>query len=120
MSRLEEIISGASRAGWDWFDQLDPKVKELVTLQREENAEKATRIAKAWARFAESADGAEALEAMFVSTLDRTVWFVQLGEDVNPHGKWGYFREGQNALAHEIRRQIAAGREKPQPKPRDR
>lgn len=118
--RLEEIISGAARADWSWFEQLDPQVKSAVALQREEDKDKIERIAKAWAKFAATADGAEALEAMFASTLDRTVWFVQLGEDVNPHGKWGYFREGQNSLAHEIRRQIAAGRGKPKPKPRDR
>jgi hypothetical protein len=117
---LEDIVGDAAKGGWEWFDQVDPRIRELVQVKKDLAREEARIVAGAWARFAETPGGRKALEALFDSTLRRTVFFVQLGDDVNPHNKWGNFREGQNAVAFEIARQIAAGRgDKRKPKPRE-
>lgn len=106
---FEQLISGAASAGWDWFKQADPAVQEALSVKQDREAEDAKAIARAWARFAESPDGRKALERLFDTTLRRTVFFVSLGLDMGSMATFGAFREGQNALAHEIARQIALG-----------
>jgi len=106
---LQNIIGGAAQGGWDWFEKADPNVKRALDIQQEKDAEDAKAISRAWARFARSADGKKALERLFDTTLRRTVFFVQLGLDPMSMAVFGAFREGQNALAHEIARQISMG-----------
>ena len=106
---LQSIIGGAAKGGWDWFDQANPEVKRALDVDQAREAEDARSIASAWARFADSPDGRKALERLFDTTLRRTVFFVQLGLDPQSMAVFGAFREGQNALAHEIARQIALG-----------
>lgn len=119
MNDIEDIIGGAAAGGWEWFAQVDPKIRELVEVRQARAEEDARAIAHAWAAFYETPGGRKALEFLFSSTLRRTVFFVQLGLDPMSMATWGAFREGQNALAHEIARQIARGRGDQQPKPRD-
>lgn len=116
---LQDIISGAAAGGWEWFDQLDPKIRDLVRVRQEKAAEDGMAIARAWAEFAATPGGEKALSALFAATLRRTVYFASLGLDINSMAVWGAFREGQNALAHEIARQIARGQGEEEPKPRD-
>lgn len=118
---LEQTIASAAQSGWDWFDQIpDDAIKSRVKLEMARRTEDKRAIAAAWARFADSPDGRLALEALFDTTLRRTVFFANLGQEPLAMATWGAFREGQNALAQAIALQIAAGREtEEQPKPRD-
>lgn len=106
---FQSIVSGASGAGWDWFDQVDAKTKAAVDVSQSKGAEDDKTIALAWARFARSPDGRKAIERLFDTTLRRTVYFISLGIDPASMTAFGCFREGQNALAHEIARQIGRG-----------
>ncbi|MFK0330901.1 hypothetical protein ACIQUB_07235 [Rhizobium sp. NPDC090275] len=106
---MESLIADASRAGWDWFDQADPSVQQALNVNQSKQNEDDKAIALAWARFAKSSDGRKAIERLFDTTLRRSVFFAQLGLDLNSMAVFGAFREGQNALAHEIARQIALG-----------
>lgn len=117
---LEDIISRAGSSGWDFFDKLPDDIRQRVELQQAKVTEDRETIARAWANFASTPDGQKALQAMFDQTINRTVFFVNLSQDPAAMAMWGCFREGQNALAHEIARQIARGRQsEEQPKPRD-
>ncbi len=107
--QFEQIISGAGTAGWDWFQKADQDVQQALDVQQSKDREDNRAIAAAWARFADSPDGRKALERLFDTTLRRTVFFVQLGLDPHSMAVFGAFREGQNALAHEIARQISLG-----------
>lgn len=118
MRDLQEIINGAAKGGWEWFDQVDPKVKELLTTAMGKADEDSKAIARAWADFAATPGGEKALKVLFAKTLERTVYFVQLGGDIQSMAVFGAFREGQNALAQEIARQIARGQGEDIP-PRD-
>ena len=115
---LHDIIANAGKAGWEWFEQAPEAVRRQLQVDQSRTSENAHAIASAWARFYRSADGRKALDALFDSTLRRTVFFTQLGLDPASMANWGAFREGQNALAHEIARQISLG-EKERLKPRD-
>lgn len=119
---METILAQAATGDWDFFDQLPDDirdgVKKRVSLEQARDEEEGKVIASAWARFARSADGRKAIEAMFNVTLRRTVFFVSLGQDAQSMAMWGAFREGQNALAQEIARQIARGQSE-KLKPRD-
>jgi hypothetical protein len=106
---MESLIADASRAGWDWFQSADPTVQRALDVNQSKDAEDAKTIASAWSRFARSPDGRKAIERLFDTTLRRSVFFAQLGLDLNSMAVFGAFREGQNALAHEIARQIALG-----------
>lgn len=106
---LESIISGAAGGGHEWFDQVDARLRSKLDLQQAKESEDARVISAAWARFADSADGRKALERLFDTTLRRTVFFVQLGLDAQSMAVFGAFREGQNAVAYEIARQIGLG-----------
>lgn len=106
---IQDIISGASGAGWEWFSQVDPAVKAALDVQQSRASDDDRAVSLAWARFAQTPDGAKALERLFDTTLRRTVFFVQLGLDPQSMAVFGAFREGQNALAHEIARQIGLG-----------
>jgi hypothetical protein len=119
MMDIETLISGAAKGGWEWFDQVDPEIRKRVEVQKAKSEEDRRAIAGAWADFYKSPGGRKALEFLFDTTLRRTVFFVQLGLDPQSMATWGAFREGQNALAHEIARQIAAGLGEEGPKPRD-
>lgn len=119
MSELEDIVSGAAASGWEWFDAADRKIRERLDVRRSLEGEDARAIARAWADFAATPEGEKALMALHKATLGRTVFFVNLGLDVSSMAVFGAFREGQNALAHEIFRQIARGRNEEGPAPRD-
>ncbi len=106
---FEAIISNAGKAGWEWFEQAPEAVRRQLEIDQSRAGEDGKAIARAWARFARSPDGRKALEALFDKTLRRTVFFTQLGLDPASMANWGAFREGQNALAHEIARQIGLG-----------
>lgn len=118
---IDDIIRNLGNgAGWDFFDRLDPEIRKRIEPALAKRAEDAKTIAGAWSRFAGSPDGALAIQALLDTTLFRTVWFVDLGGNADAMTAYGAFREGQNALAHEIVRQIAAGREtEDPPKPRE-
>lgn len=119
MADLEKIIASATKSGWDFFDEADPAIKERLDVRKRLEGENKDAIAHAWAEFAATPGGAKALEALYETTLGRTVYFVSLGLDMASMATFGAFREGQNALAHEIFRQIARGRGEDQPKPRE-
>lgn len=106
---IENIIAGAAKGGWDWFEQADPAVAAALNVDQAKAAEDAKSVASAWARFYRSPDGRKALDLLFDTTLRRTVFFAQLGLDPMSMAVFGAFREGQNALAHEIARQIGLG-----------
>lgn len=106
---FQSIVSGAKDGGWEWFQQADPSVKRALDVQQEKDTQDTQAISSAWARFADTPDGRKALERLFDTTLRRTVFFVHLGLDPQSMATFGAFREGQNAVAHEIARQIARG-----------
>lgn len=116
---LEDIVGGAAKGGWEWFDQVDPGIRDRVDVRRQLADEERKAVSRAWADFYKMPGGQKALEHLFDATLRRTVFFVQLGLPADQFAFWGAFREGQNALAHEIARQIAAGLGEDAPKPRD-
>lgn len=118
MRDLQEIIAGAAKGGWEWFDQVDPKVRDALDVAMGKQDEDRKAIAHAWADFAATPGGEKALKALFATTLERTVYFVNLGLDIQSMAVFGAFREGQNALAQEIARQIARGQGEDIP-PRD-
>jgi hypothetical protein len=115
---LENIIGSAAGAGWEWFDQAPDAVRDKIKLDRDLDAEDGKAIARAWADFYRTPGGRKALERMFDATLRRTVFFATLGVDFQSMAAFGAFREGQNALAHEIARQIGLGLQE-DVKPRD-
>lgn len=106
---FQNLIENAAGGGHEWFDQVDEKLRSKLNLQQAKESEDAKAIASAWARFADSPDGRKALERLFDMTLRRTVFFVQLGLDAHSMATFGAFREGQNAVAYEIARQIGLG-----------
>lgn len=116
---IEDIIASAAAGGWEWFERLDPKLRDLVKVKLEQDAEDQKAIDRAWAEFSRTPGGKKALLQLFQATLRRTVYFAQLGLDIQSMAVWGAFREGQNALAHEIARRIARGQGEVEPKPRD-
>lgn len=115
---MEHLIQDAAKGGWDWFDGADEKVKAALETRQKRSSEDSRAIASAWAGFAETAGGRKALDALFDTTLRRTVYFASLGLDIQSMAVFGAFREGQNALAQEIARQIARGRNE-EAKPRE-
>lgn len=115
---IEGIISGARDGGWDFFNGAPDQVKAALDVDQSRAAEDAAAISSAWARFYKSRDGRKALEKLFDTTLRRTVFFAALGLDLNSMAVFGAMREGQNALAHEIARQIGLGLQEAV-KPRD-
>lgn len=115
---IESLISGAAGAGWEWFQQAPENVRDKIALNREQSTEDGKAIARAWADFYQTPGGRKALELMFDTTLRRTVFFATLGVDFQSMAAFGAFREGQNALAHEIARQIGLGLQE-DVKPRD-
>ncbi|MGN8170482.1 hypothetical protein [Agrobacterium sp. 22117] len=118
VNSLQDIINAASTGGWDFVEGVNPEAKKALTIQQAKDAEDQKSIARAWARFARSSDGKKALEQLFDTTLRRTVFFTSLGLDPMSMAVFGAFREGQNALAHEIARQIGLGNSEAT-KPRD-
>lgn len=116
---LEQIIENAKKQGWDFLDGMSAEQQEKLEIQQKLSEEDRKAIASAWADFARTPGGRKALDAMFDMTLRRTTYFVDLGQEVMSMAVFGAFREGQNALAHEIARQIAAGQNE-EVKPRDR
>ena len=117
---VEDIIARTSTQGWDFFTGVPEEIRKRIEPIEAKAEEDRKMIAGAWADFAATEPGRVALQALFDSTINRTVFFVNLGQDAQAMAMWGCFREGQNALAHEIARQVALGREaEDQPKPRD-
>lgn len=119
MTDFEDLVTKAASAGWEWFDQHDKAIRERLDVRQSLGSENARAVARAWAEFAATPGGRKALEAMHAATLGRTVYFVNLGLDIQSMAVFGAFREGQNALVHEIFRQIARGREEAEPQPRE-
>ncbi|MBT56179.1 MAG: hypothetical protein CMF72_22610 [Mameliella sp.] len=115
---IEEIISGAGSAGWDWFEQAPQAVRDQFQKRQQLAAEDARAVGRAWAEFYNTPGGRKALDHMFDTTLRRTVYFATMGVDMASMATFGAFREGQNALAHEIARQINIGLAE-EAKPRD-
>lgn len=115
---FQNIVEGAADQGWDWFKQVDPAIREKLGVHQAKDDADSKAIAAAWARFAGTADGQKALEKLFDTTLRRTVFFASLGLDPTSMAVFGAFREGQNAVAHEIARQIGIGNQEAV-KPRD-
>ncbi len=116
--QFEDIVKAARNGGQDLFAGLNPEVRKNVEIDQAKSAEDARAVASAWAEFAGTPGGRKALEVLFDTTLRRTVFFVNLGQDIQSMAVWGAFREGQNALAHEIARQIGLG-QRAELKPRD-
>lgn len=106
---VQDMVAGAARSGWEWFEGADEKIRERLDVRQALEGEDGMAVARAWADFAATPGGQKALLAMAKATLDRTVFFVNLGLDPMSMAVFGAFREGQNALAHEIFRQIAKG-----------
>lgn len=115
---MEHIISNAGKGGWSWFQSADENVRKALETKQKLAAEDASAIAHAWADFAATPGGRKALDHLFDTTLRRTVYFANLGVDIHSMAVWGAFREGQNALAQEIARQIGKGRNE-EVKPRE-
>lgn len=115
---LEQIISQANGAGWEFLEGLPDDIRRRLEVKKSESEHEARAIARAWADFYQTPGGAKALEHLFGSTLRRTVFFVNLGQEPLAMGVFGAFREGQNALAQEIARQINKGLAEPT-EPRD-
>lgn len=116
---FEQLLASAGQ-GWDFFDGVDEAVRKRIELRDAATAEDRKTIAAAWAEFAATPGGRKAIDALFDTTLRRTVYFVNLGQEPGAMAMWGCFREGQNAVAQAIAVQIALGRDsKEQPKPRD-
>jgi hypothetical protein len=115
---LENIIAAAGQAGWEWFENAPQAVRDAYQKERELAVEDSKAVARAWAGFYNSPGGRKALEHMFDTTLRRTVFFAAMGVDMQSMATFGAFREGQNALAHEIARQIGIGLAE-ETKPRD-
>lgn len=115
---LEDIIAAAGASGWEWFESAPKAVKDQFEKRQQLAGEEARAVASAWAEFYNSAGGRKALDHMFNSTLRRTVFFATMGVDMASMATFGAFREGQNALAHEIARQIGIGLRE-ETKPRD-
>ncbi len=118
-SNMEDLVSGAAASGWEWFDAADDQIKKRLDTRQAIEGEDARAVARAWADFAATPGGEKALKAMHKATLGRTVFFVNLGLDPMSMAVFGAFREGQNALVHEIFRQIAKGQNEEPPAPRD-
>lgn len=106
---LEQIISGANGKGWEMLDGLPEHVRRQVEVDRARSDDERRAVARAWAEFYETPGGRKALDHLFGSTLRRTSYFVNLGQEPLAMAVFGAFREGQNALAQEIARQINAG-----------
>jgi expansin (peptidoglycan-binding protein) len=106
---MQDIISSAASGGWDWFEKADPSIRKALDVQQERASADAQAVSAAWARFYLSPDGQKALETLFNTTLRRTVFFAALGLDPMSMAVFGAMREGQNAVAHEIARQIGLG-----------
>lgn len=115
---FENIIASAKQGDWGFFEGVDAEIARRMDIDQSKGSEDAELIARAWARFASTPDGFKALEKLFDTTLRRTVYMVNLGQDMAAMAMWGAFREGQNALAQEIARQIARGQSEDL-KPRD-
>lgn len=116
---FQDLIGGAAQGGWDWFDRADGEIQKRLDVRRDLEGEDAKAVARAWAEFSRTPGGEKALLALFNSTIRRTVFFVNLGLDPMSMAVFGAFREGQNALAEEIKRQIFKGLNEEAPKPRD-
>lgn len=120
---LQKWIERAATAGWDWFDGLaQPGLTEDQKAAFKREAEsKRDRIAAAWARFADSEDGAEALQVLLDGTVNRAVPpAVAMGFGMEQVAMYAQFREGQNNIAHGILKLIAHARHpEDQPIPRD-
>lgn len=93
-------------------------MQEVLDVSKKRSEEESRAVASAWSDFAKTPAGKKALNALFDRTLRRTVFFASLGLDVQSMAVYGAFREGQNAVAHEIARQIGIGRDE-ETKPRD-
>lgn len=115
---LEDIIAAAGASGWEWFEAAPKAVKDQFEKRQQLAVEEARAVGRAWAEFYNSPGGRRALEHMFDTTLRRTVFFATMGVDMQSMATFGAFREGQNALAHEIARQINIGLAE-EVKPRD-
>ena len=74
-----------------------------------EAQEKSKAIACAWANFAGTVDGKLALESMLDVTIRRVKFHYQPGMTPDQVALPGVFREGQDAIAWEIMRQVALG-----------
>jgi len=96
---------------------LDPADAERLERAREKQVAEAKVISRAWAEFAETEGGRRALDALLAMTLDRPIYFASLGNDPQQVVMFGAFREGQNAVATEILRQIKIGRGEEPPAP---
>lgn len=118
---LEHILASAGADHAELFSNIvDPAIRKRVELDLAKRTADQQTIAGAWARFVASPDGRMALEALFDTTLRRTVYFVNLGQDMAAMATWGAFREGQNSLAQAIAAKIAEGQNTDdKPKPRD-
>lgn len=106
---IESLLANAAGGGWDWFQGAESKIRQAIELDQAKREEDARTIASAWADFYATPGGRMALELLFDTTLRRTVFFVSLGLPSDQAAAFGFFREGQNAVAQEIARQISAG-----------
>lgn len=115
---FEDVIGNAAKGGFEFLDTVNPELRKRLEISQSKDGEDSRAIARAWAEFADTPQGQKALDLLFDTTLRRTVYFVALGLDPMSMANWGAFREGQNALAQEIARQVALGRRE-DVKPRD-
>lgn len=96
-------------------DFVDERLRPDATEQaRRDNIsaeaqEKSKAIARAWANFADTVEGRLALETMLDVTIRRVKFHYQPGIGTEHVALSGVFREGQDALAWEIMRQVALG-----------
>lgn len=117
--RMEETLNGALSGGWEKINKtLDPEVARRLSVEQGKEGLDQEAISRAWFEFSITPGGEKAIDALFSSTLWRTIYFVNLGLDPLFMANFGAFREGQMSLAHEIARQIALGQGE-NVKPRD-
>ena len=106
---FEDILASAKTGGWGFLEQAPEAVRKQQETQQKLREEDRKAIARAWYEFSESPEGRKALELLFDTTLRRATYYAHLGLEPGTVAMYGAFREGQNAVAQEIARQIAAG-----------
>lgn len=87
---LERILAGAAGDGWNMIEQVaDPKIQERLKLVMAKRDEDAQSHRPGVGAVCSSPDGAMALDALFSTTLLRTVYFVGLGTDAAQAAQFG-------------------------------
>jgi hypothetical protein len=116
---LENWISQAGTAGWDWFKGAPGRTQEQLDAAKAKAQADIEMIAGAWRDFANTEPGRRALQALIDGTLNKTVSPMGMGLTMEQAALFGAAREGQNNIVWLITKLIAHGRD-PQDQPKSR